>query len=108
MYLGAHIDDPENKKLIEMVKKSGALREEMGGFIEYLMSIKSVEMAIFFLEVPNKGTKISIRSRGNIDSNSFAKIFGGGGHKHRAGIRLFDTVIGEISEKIISESKRLF
>lgn len=92
----------------EMVKKSGAMREEMGGFIEYLMSIKSVEMAIFFLEVPNKGTKISIRSRGDIDSNDFAKLFEGGGHRHRAGIRKFNIPIEEISGEVIKSAIELF
>ncbi len=92
----------------DMVEKSGASREEMGGFVEFLMTIKDVELGIFFLEVPYKGTKVSIRSRGDIDSNKLAAKFGGGGHMQAAGIRMFDTDLESVIELVLKEARCIF
>ena len=91
----------------EMVAKSGAKREELEGFVDFPMSVSMVELSILFLEVRGKGTKISLRSKNNIDVYAFAHRFRGGGHKHAAGIRLVDFEIDESIDLILEEAKKL-
>ncbi|MCP4725624.1 MAG: bifunctional oligoribonuclease/PAP phosphatase NrnA [bacterium] len=92
----------------EMVENSGAQREEMGGFVEFLMTINDVCLGIFFLEVPGRGTKVSIRSKGEINSHLFARKFGGGGHIHSAGIRKFELDMNKVMNEVLNEAKSVF
>ena len=50
------------------------------GFIDFPLSIKGVEVAISLLETGDKRYKISFRSKGVVNVNEIASIYGGGGH----------------------------
>jgi phosphoesterase RecJ-like protein len=55
------------------------------GFVNYPLSIQTVKISALFLQT-NRFIRVSLRSRGAVDVNSFArKYFGGGGHKNAAG-----------------------
>lgn len=55
------------------------------GFVNYALTIKKVKMSAMFLE-HRKFIRISLRSRGDVDVNLFArKYFNGGGHRNAAG-----------------------
>lgn len=55
------------------------------GFVNYPLTIKKVKMSAMFLE-HNDFIRISLRSRGAVDVNLFARrYFDGGGHKNAAG-----------------------
>ncbi|MEG1644204.1 MAG: DHH family phosphoesterase [Alistipes sp.] len=55
------------------------------GFVNYALSIKKIKMSVMFL-AHHKFIRISLRSRGQVDVNLFArKYFEGGGHKNAAG-----------------------
>ena len=55
------------------------------GFVNYALTIKKVKMSAMFL-AHRKFIRISLRSRGDVDVNLFArKYFNGGGHKNAAG-----------------------
>ena len=55
------------------------------GFVNYPLTIKNVRMSAMFIE-QHKFIRISLRSRGDVDVNVFArKYFDGGGHKNAAG-----------------------
>lgn len=55
------------------------------GFVNYPLTIKKVKMSAMFLE-HHDFIRISLRSRGRVDVNLFArKYFDGGGHKNAAG-----------------------
>ena len=59
------------------------------GFVNYALTIKKVKMSAMFL-AHRKFIRISLRSRGNVDVNLFArKYFNGGGHKNAAGCKSF-------------------
>ncbi|KPK96221.1 hypothetical protein AMJ80_01145 [bacterium SM23_31] len=92
----------------DMFSAAGAVREEIEGFVDYPLNIAGVEMAILFLEVPDRGTKISLRAKNKIDVHKFAQQFGGGGHKHSAGIRLFDVDIDSAVTRILEKAQLLF
>ncbi len=69
------------------------------GFIDILRSIKGLEVAILFFEKEEKVIKVSFRSKGNIDVNRIASIFGGGGHRLASGA----TIDGEGLELTIQK-----
>ncbi len=56
------------------------------GFINHLMSLRNVNLAIFIRELENE-VKVSIRSNIKVASN-LANIFGGGGHANAAAFTL--------------------
>ncbi len=74
----------------DMLKESKALPFETEDFINYPRSIKGVEVALFFRKHSNTNDeiKISLRSKGKIDVNELAQIFGGGGHRQASGCRI--------------------
>ena len=55
------------------------------GFVNYPLTIKNVRMSAMFIE-QRQFIRISLRSRGDVDVNQFArKYFDGGGHRNAAG-----------------------
>ncbi len=74
-----------NKELLRFHFQQG----EAEGFVNYPLTIKRVKMSAMFLAHTNC-IRVSLRSRGNIDVNLFArKYFNGGGHKNAAGGKSF-------------------
>jgi bifunctional oligoribonuclease and PAP phosphatase NrnA len=79
------------------------------GFVNYGLSLKGAKLAVIFIEHKQEGIiKISFRSKGNFDVNSFARThFNGGGHKNASGgrsnLNLEETIAEFIS--ILSEYK---
>lgn len=92
----------------EMVATAGAMREELEGFVDYPLSIVGVELSLLFLEVKGKGTKISLRSKNFLNVHKFALQFGGGGHKHAAGIRMYDVEIDNAVDQVIEKAREIF
>lgn len=72
-----------SKDLIE----TNATEEDVEGFVNYTLSIKGVEVGIFFFEL-DKGFKMSFRSATTVPVNKLAAEFNGGGHFFAAGARL--------------------
>ncbi len=75
----------------EMFKEQGITYEDTeyyDGFINFPRSIKGVEAAVQFKEMPGDVVKISMRSKGRVDVSTIATFFGGGGHKNAAGCRI--------------------
>lgn len=55
------------------------------GFVNYALTIKKMKMSAMFL-AHRKFIRVSLRSRGDVDVNLFARTyFNGGGHKNAAG-----------------------
>ena len=62
------------------------------GFVNYPLSIETVKMSALLLE-NHKFIRVSLRSRGDVDVNAFARrYFEGGGHKNAAGGKSNDTM----------------
>ena len=64
------------------------------GFVNYGLSISGVQVSAFFMEdLYEDFIKISFRSKGNIDMNTFSRnYFNGGGHINASGGRSNDTM----------------
>lgn len=79
------------------------------GLVNYGLSLKGAKFAVIFIEHKEESIiKISFRSKGNFDVNTFARThFNGGGHKNAAGgrsnLNLEDTIAKFIS--ILSDYK---
>ncbi len=74
------------------LKTAGASPEEVDGFVQFPLQVKSLVFSIFFLQLPN-GWKISFRSRGEESSAAeVAKTFGGNGHFNAAGARVYENI----------------
>ena len=66
--------------------ESGAIDEDIEGFIDILKSIREVKIAFVLIELPESGTiRGSFRSKDEYDVNKVALSFQGGGHKKASG-----------------------
>lgn len=91
----------------EDLTDSGAIDEDMEGFIDFLKSIREVKVAFFMSELPRKGAlRVSFRSKDHYDANKIATSFNGGGHKKASGCTLHMT-IKEAEQNILERVKRL-
>ena len=90
-----------------MLLENGVEVEEIEGFVDIARGIRSVEASLLFIELPDRKVKISLRSRGCVDVNRFASGFGGGGHRHAAGI-LMDSPLSHVVERILQQTSSLF
>lgn len=59
---------------------AGATEDMTEGFIDFPMTIKTVEVGVSLMETADKRYKVSFRSRGKVNVNEIAAIYGGGGH----------------------------
>ena len=71
------------------------------GFVNYPLSIKKVKMSAMFSEQQGSFIRVSLRSHGNVDVNTFARrYFNGGGHRNAAGGKSFMTMEQTIAHYI--------
>ena len=66
-------------------KKAGATLEDQEGLVEFIRSIKGVEISVLVTELDREHTKLSFRSKGKVAINDIAAKFSGGGHPLAAG-----------------------
>lgn len=70
----------------EMIATTGC--EDTENLVNRLTEIEDVEVAVFLREINQDLTKVSFRSVNNVDVNSIAGNFGGGGHAKASGAKL--------------------
>ena len=70
------------------LSESGATTDQADSAIDQLNTVRGQELAILFKEAGPRLTKVSIRSRDQVDAAELAARFGGGGHRRAAGIEL--------------------
>jgi phosphoesterase RecJ-like protein len=67
----------------------GLRPEDSEGLIDIIRSIRGVQLAVFFEDLPDGKIRVSMRSKDKrIDVCKIAIVFGGGGHALAAGIRM--------------------
>lgn len=69
----------------EMAERAGAMPGDSEGLIDYPRSIAGVEAVALFRQLEGERFKVSLRSRGAVDVEKIARLFGGGGHHNAAG-----------------------
>jgi len=70
------------------LERHGVGVDDLDGIVEFPRSVTGVRMALLFREMSQGRVKVSLRSVGEADVAAFAKPYGGGGHKHAAGVAL--------------------
>ncbi len=89
------------------LKDSGAIEEEVDGFVQFPLQVLTVEFSIFILEL-KEGWKASFRSKGDKSAAEVSRHFGGNGHFHAAGARIYekkslDTLTKEICDAVFKQ-----
>lgn len=77
------------------------------GFVDYTLKLENSVMGALFYETPDHYTKISLRAKGNVNVQKFAKGYGGGGHFSASGILIKAPFMPTI-EKMVKELVKYF
>lgn len=93
----------------EMFDKTGCLNEETDNFVERTLSVRGVKLGILISYLRDKEElRVSFRSKdGFVNARELAVTFGGGGHTHAAGARIFNSTIEEAKKQVLQEVRRL-
>lgn len=84
------------------MRRFGFQQGDSEGFVNYPLTIKKVKMSAMFVQHTHF-IRVSLRSRGKVDVNLFArKYFEGGGHKNAAGGKSFVSMEETIAHYIRS------
>lgn len=71
--------------------------------VAYPRSLKSAKVAILFRELKSNRVKVSFRSKGEVDVNTLAQKFGGGGHKAASGC-VVKGKLSSVKRKVLKET----
>lgn len=86
----------------EDIDKFASDVEDTHGFINHLLILNNIKVAIMFRD-DGSNIKMSMRSSGDYDVGTIAQALGGGGHSHSAATLLPKTN-GETTEQVISKT----
>jgi phosphoesterase RecJ-like protein len=84
-----------------LLQKTDCPPDDMEGLINLPLSAKSVQ-AVIMIRTQTLSTRVSLRSKANIDVRQVAVFYGGGGHRNAAG---FSTAIpqSELESKLLKQ-----
>jgi bifunctional oligoribonuclease and PAP phosphatase NrnA len=85
----------------ELYRLTGTTAEDTDNFVNFVRSIKGVEVAVLFRQTGPEQYKISLRGKGRVDLSGLAVTLGGGGHKNAAG-GVLDGTFPAVREKVIA------
>jgi len=88
----------------QMLEDAGASTDDAEGFVNYPLSMRGVQAALLFTETA-KGVKISLRSKGDVAVNTWAKAFGGGGHRNASGVFIEES-LDDVVESVIGAAPK--
>ncbi|KJR97672.1 MAG: phosphoesterase [Peptococcaceae bacterium BRH_c4a] len=95
----------------DLLDRFSAKDEHTDGLINFLRTIKGVEVAMLFREIEKGKFKIGFRSKGEVDVNRLASKFGGGGHVRASGCiltgnlqKITQAVVGEAVKEVSARS----
>jgi phosphoesterase RecJ-like protein len=86
----------------DWLKQTGASINECDDIVNMVLSIGIVQAVMYFRIVHNK-TRVSLRSKGNIDVSLIAQNFDGGGHKNAAGLSINTLDISEAKKLLLAK-----
>lgn len=69
----------------QMAADLGGTYDDTEGLINFPLTVKTIEAVAFFKETAPGDWRVSLRSKGDVDTGRIAKQFGGGGHKNASG-----------------------
>ena len=78
----------------EMARQCSGTYEETEGIINFPLTVKKIQGVVFLKEIDSGTWRVSLRSKGDVNVNAVARLFGGGGHKNASGC----SANGELSD----------
>ena len=69
----------------EKMSDLGGSNDDLEGLINFPLTVKDIEAVGFFKEIGPQDWRVSLRSKGNVDTGKIARAHGGGGHTNAAG-----------------------
>lgn len=69
----------------DMMEKAGATENDCDDIASLVGRVEGADVGVTIREQKNGGSKISVRSSPQVNSNDICATFGGGGHKMAAG-----------------------
>jgi phosphoesterase RecJ-like protein len=91
----------------EMFARAGAGPADSEGLIDHVRSIAGVEAVGLVRQREDGTTKVSLRSRGEVDIERIARHHGGGGHRNAAGYTVEGTLQDVLKEVVVEVSAAL-
>lgn len=73
----------------EQLKKYNLKQDATEGIVDFGLSVDTVEVSVCMMEVKKGQYKASLRSKGTVNVNEVAGVFGGGGHVLASGCMFF-------------------
>ncbi|MDD4362719.1 MAG: bifunctional oligoribonuclease/PAP phosphatase NrnA [Atribacterota bacterium] len=86
----------------DMLADANANDEDVEGIVDKILSVKGIQIAVFFRETPDNSIKISFRSKGSYNVDYFARKFGGGGHPNAAGCQI-NGILSDVIENVLKK-----
>lgn len=90
----------------ELVGRRGAAGEDLAEVINFALTLDSSRVAVLFRELAPAVTKVSLRSKGDLDVNRLARRYGGGGHRNASGI-VMQAPMDETAARLLPELEDL-
>jgi phosphoesterase RecJ-like protein len=87
---------------LQLLEETGSTHEDSDGLINMPLTVKDIEAVAFFKEIEPAVYRVSMRSKGAVDVNRVAKVFGGGGHKNAAGCSM-NGGYGDVRARLLTE-----
>ena len=84
----------------ELLRDTGCPPDDMDGLINLPLSAREVQ-AVIMVKTLDGTTRVSLRSKGEVDVRSVAASFGGGGHRNAAGFSI-DRDGAEVEARIVA------
>ena len=69
----------------QLARDLGGTYDDTEGLINFPLTVKDIQAVAFFKEVGPDDWRVSLRSKGPVDTGPIAKQFGGGGHMNASG-----------------------
>jgi phosphoesterase RecJ-like protein len=85
-------------------ERYGVTSEDFDGIVEHARSVAGTRLALFFRDLGYGKVKVSFRSVGDVDVNTFARQFGGGGHAKASGALVAGT-LEEVRERVVAAAQ---
>jgi bifunctional oligoribonuclease and PAP phosphatase NrnA len=89
----------------KVMEEFGGTSDDLEGLINFPLTVKDIEAVAFFKEVGDQDWRVSMRSKGNVNTGAIARRFSGGGHTNASGCsakgtlddvyQQFGTLLGE-------------
>ncbi len=90
----------------KMMTGNGSALTDTEGMAEYTLYLRGVVVGALLREVEDNFTKVSLRSRGDIDVSALAHKYGGGGHVNASGCTI-NMPLAAAEKKLLEDLEKL-